>query len=129
MGLINLNEDTKERVNQVTGVIKKTDSGLTFQTILHWTWIPIVLTIGFKNSNPKPSMIKYVPPPPDIKPSGLMSLSRNSSRNIGKRFEQRRSYDFKQIHYGQLSPSSAPQWHAMQVFSEDMQFLATANPF
>ncbi|PLW12503.1 hypothetical protein PCANC_05529 [Puccinia coronata f. sp. avenae] len=53
MGLINLNEDSKERVNQVTAVIK---------TILHWTWIPIVLTIGIKNSNPRPSLIKWVPP-------------------------------------------------------------------
>ncbi|KAA1066001.1 hypothetical protein PGT21_017766 [Puccinia graminis f. sp. tritici] len=53
MALINLNEDTKERVNQVTAAIK---------TILHWTWIPIVLTIGFKNSNPKPSLIKILSP-------------------------------------------------------------------
>ncbi|KAH9452241.1 hypothetical protein MJO28_008884 [Puccinia striiformis f. sp. tritici] len=53
MAFINFTEDTKERVNQVTGVVK---------TILHWTWIPIVLTIGFKNSNPKPSLIKILSP-------------------------------------------------------------------
>ncbi|EGG04525.1 uncharacterized protein MELLADRAFT_88771 [Melampsora larici-populina 98AG31] len=47
-----LSEDNKDRINGACAVLK---------TIVHWTWVPALLAIGYSQSNPKPSLIKLSP--------------------------------------------------------------------
>ncbi|KAM0749848.1 putative mitochondrial import receptor subunit tom7 [Meredithblackwellia eburnea MCA 4105] len=34
----------------------------TAKTIIHWTWIPLILFVGLSNTNPRPSIIKLISP-------------------------------------------------------------------
>ncbi|KAF9057907.1 TOM7 family-domain-containing protein [Panaeolus papilionaceus] len=44
-------EETKERINKVVEVGR---------TVLHYGWIPLIIYVGFTQSNPQPSLIKSV---------------------------------------------------------------------
>nr|XP_018263204.1 uncharacterized protein I303_04697 [Kwoniella dejecticola CBS 10117]OBR85362.1 hypothetical protein I303_04697 [Kwoniella dejecticola CBS 10117] len=46
-------DETKDRVNAAVNVGKN---------ILTVAWIPLIIYIGYKNSNPQPSLIKLITP-------------------------------------------------------------------
>nr|ODN88265.1 hypothetical protein L203_02874 [Cryptococcus depauperatus CBS 7841] len=45
-----LSDETKDRYNAVLGIAK---------TVFSVGWIPLVIYIGYKNSSPQPSLIKF----------------------------------------------------------------------
>ncbi|CAK9785627.1 hypothetical protein CC85DRAFT_47530 [Cutaneotrichosporon oleaginosum] len=46
-------DETKDRVNAAIGIAK---------TIITIGWIPAIIFIGYRNSNPQPSLIKLITP-------------------------------------------------------------------
>lgn len=66
--------DAQDRLNAATAVIKVGPQSSDFarpkrssppalpcpQSVVHWSWLPIVLAVGFSQSNPRPNLIRCV---------------------------------------------------------------------
>ncbi|RSH78643.1 uncharacterized protein EHS24_002372 [Apiotrichum porosum] len=46
-------DETKDRVNAAIGIAK---------SVITVGWIPLIIYIGYKSSNPQPSLIKLITP-------------------------------------------------------------------
>jgi len=48
-----LSEENKERVVRLTEVSK---------TLLHWTWVPLIIYVGYTASTPRPPIMRIISP-------------------------------------------------------------------
>ncbi|KAG0664438.1 hypothetical protein C6P46_001483 [Rhodotorula mucilaginosa] len=53
LGFVGLSEDNKERISKAIQVAK---------TIVHYGWIPTILVVAWRASNPRPPIMRLISP-------------------------------------------------------------------